>query len=615
MVSFWRLLGVVALLLAALGPARPARAAGEFYIVIAKDEQRLYMAQGDPQSPSSSDVFKKFPVTTGALWTLKGLETPSGVFTVVDKTNNPVQGGYDFTNTGDVTLTPYFMRLNVPNRSGIGIHTYTGRTLDIWRFGTPGGETTHGCIAGPPQDVIPMYKQYVQVGKTRVWIVETASEAFKDLKPRALPTTTQVNGMQWEAMQSPTKEQFYSVSMVRSDLGWAVSGDVTVENGKYVWWSTIYKWDGRTWSSQGRYPYWIHSIRMLNENEGWAVGENYMAGLRYLNGKWTKVDRPIPRVPYMSDVAVFSPNDALIAGGGGEMFRWDGKQWKVVIAPEVMKTVRSLSMVDPQTGWAAGGGWDTRTKVTIPLIARMQNGKWSLDESPVDQLFYGVHALSASDAWAVGSGGAIIHWNGSAWQQVKSPITARLSSISMIGPNDGWIVGDEKGVALHWDGKAWTGVRLPVDQKFYSISTLKDGTAVAVGSGGSIIRLVKAEGPAAAPPVQPTTAPGAAQPTPAAPSQPSEPYAGTPVATAASTAVPAEGGEQLQPTQPAAGGVSAPVEAPPTAEAGASVAPTAPAASPAASATSGGSGPSKLLLGAGGIAVLLLAGLVVLARR
>lgn len=253
---FWRGLVLMMLVLGSLAPAAGVLAqGGEHYIVVVKDEQRLYLAQGDPQSPKATDVIDKFPVNTGGIWLQFGLETPSGFFTVASKSNNPVQGGYSYAGNGDVVLTPYFMRLNIPNRGGIGIHTYEGRNLDLGRFGVPGGQTTHGCISGAPEDIIPLYKNYVEPGRTRVWVVDHASEAFKDVPAVPAPEITEVNGQAWKVMKSPTKEQFLSVDMVRPDLGWAISGDAYVEGTEYKWNTHVYRYDGKAWKLETTLPY------------------------------------------------------------------------------------------------------------------------------------------------------------------------------------------------------------------------------------------------------------------------------------------------------------------------------------------------------------------------
>lgn len=519
------------LLASVLAQTAAARAQGQSYIVVVKDEQRLYLAQGDPQTPRKTDVIKDFPVTTGALWTQKGLETPSGYYTIIEKSNSPVQGGYDFSDTGDVTLTPYFMRLDVPNRGGIGIHTYTGRTLDLWRFGVPGGQTTHGCIAGPAEQIIDLYKNYVRPGRTKVWIVDHASEAFKDIPAPEKPEHTEVDGKVWRAVESPTEEQFYGVDLVDADTGWAISGDATFNGDKYGWKSNIYRWDGETWTREATVPQWLHGIDMLDESEGWTVGQNFMGGLHRVDGEWVKVppsDIETDEI-YVSDVQALAPDNAWTAGGSGEIWHWNGVEFELNYSPEIMKTIRSLSMLDARTGWMVGGGWDTTTdeKATIPMIGRLDGDTWVSTESPVTELWYGVDTVAEDDAWAVGSGGAIIRWDGEEWQSVRSPTTARLSDVEMISARDGWAVGDEKGVALHWDGRTWEPVRLPVDAKFYEITVTEDGAAMAVGQGGAIIELVDAARAAAEakPIAEPTAEPAEPQLTPETQTVPDEPYA------------------------------------------------------------------------------------------
>jgi hypothetical protein len=91
-------------------------------------------------------------------------------------------------------------------------------------------------------------------------------------------------------------------------------------------------------------------------------------------------------------------------------------------------------------------------------------------------LLNGVSAVSASDAWAVGTDGSghglIVHWNGSTWKQVPSPNNGGvdiLSAVAATSASDAWAVGgestssDPSGVTLivHWNGSAWKQVPSP----------------------------------------------------------------------------------------------------------------------------------------------------------
>ena len=108
---------------------------------------------------------------------------------------------------------------------------------------------------------------------------------------------------------------------------------------------------------------------------------------------------------------------------------------------------------------------------------------------------YRVSAVSASDAWAVGTVGnpsqpLIVHWDGTRWSKVTSPnvSTAELSGVSMVSAADGWAVGTNFSgpIALieHWDGTGWTQVPPPPISGFgsslrgVSMVSATDGFAV-----------------------------------------------------------------------------------------------------------------------------------------
>lgn len=88
----------------------------------------------------------------------------------------------------------------------------------------------------------------------------------------------------------------------------------------------------------------------------------------------------------------------------------------------------------------------------------------------------GVAAVSASNAWAVGSTGSqaaekvlMLHWNGKSWARLTSPKilvgAGALSAVTVVSAKDAWAVGTTSGaigsghaLILHWNGKAWSRV-------------------------------------------------------------------------------------------------------------------------------------------------------------
>jgi hypothetical protein len=113
----------------------------------------------------------------------------------------------------------------------------------------------------------------------------------------------------------------------------------------------------------------------------------------------------------------------------------------------------------PGTESAARGGACSWTRVPSPNAGTADNG------------LSGVAALSATDAWAVGSrvGSSGLfktlteRWNGASWSVVASPnvgtFNNHLDDVSAVASDDVWAVGAHDGDAgvliEHWDGSSW----------------------------------------------------------------------------------------------------------------------------------------------------------------
>ena len=112
--------------------------------------------------------------------------------------------------------------------------------------------------------------------------------------------------------------------------------------------------------------------------------------------------------------------------------------------------------------------------------------------------FYGVSALSATDAWAVGltwSGfgsyeSFTAHWDGAQWTRVPSPnpdYDPVLRGVAALASNNVWAVGTVNGDALilHWDGTQWAQSPVPdfgTDYTFlYGVAAVDANNVWAVG--------------------------------------------------------------------------------------------------------------------------------------
>jgi hypothetical protein len=131
------------------------------------------------------------------------------------------------------------------------------------------------------------------------------------------------------------------------------------------------------------------------------------------------------------------------------------------------------------SAWAVGYRFNGTARQT--LIERWNGTSWAVENSPDpggnanDNWLFGVSALSAQNAWAVGfySDGTldhtlIEHWNGTSWTQVPGPDPACIpgdviNSVTAISPADVWAVGsvtdcftlNASAAAFHWNGTSW----------------------------------------------------------------------------------------------------------------------------------------------------------------
>lgn len=118
---------------------------------------------------------------------------------------------------------------------------------------------------------------------------------------------------------------------------------------------------------------------------------------------------------------------------------------------------------------------------------RTPSGWWWENPLPQGNTLYGVWGSSETDIWAVGEGGAIVHYDGYVWSSRRSPVTKALRAVHG-SAGQVWAVGDE-GTVLHlkpdgtWE-RVLHGQRVP--GALHAVHVTK-GTVYAAGEGGVIL--------------------------------------------------------------------------------------------------------------------------------
>ena len=119
--------------------------------------------------------------------------------------------------------------------------------------------------------------------------------------------------------------------------------------------------------------------------------------------------------------------------------------------------LRGLSVLPDGEAWAVGSGG---------LILHEQDNVWTQQKSPTSNELSNVAMLSPAEGWAVGDQ-SILHYHQGVWTQV--PTTYHLlTAITMISPEEGWIVGGDS-LILHYTQGIWTKIPAPPADYFSTV--------------------------------------------------------------------------------------------------------------------------------------------------
>jgi hypothetical protein len=211
----------------------------------------------------------------------------------------------------------------------------------------------------------------------------------------------------------------------------------------------------------------LQDVAATSGTDAWAVGSTGRGPLvLHWNGTaWTRTQLPTtvaPGVPWVAAVAATSSATWAVVstrtGRSLRLVRWNGRQWgDVVVTPEIGMRygINSLAATSATNVWAIGGSG---------AILHWNGRRWTCALTK-DNL-RSVSTSSADNAWAVGFSGygtwaVAWHWNGHSWKQVMTPQLGPVNSLQDVAviPRSGgaWAVGSTNHgtLMLHWNGTAW----------------------------------------------------------------------------------------------------------------------------------------------------------------
>ena len=137
------------------------------------------------------------------------------------------------------------------------------------------------------------------------------------------------------------------------------------------------------------------------------------------------------------------------------------------VADPAVGRLDAVAATSATNAWAVGTGGSFPDQTALVLH---WDGKSSTPQhSSGGGGLQGVSALSAQMAWAVGSTARgrdlVLQWNGTTWQRVAVRFPGALLAVAARSARDAWAVGLSRGLRpqiLHWNGHAWKRLRVRV---------------------------------------------------------------------------------------------------------------------------------------------------------
>jgi len=286
---------------------------------------------------------------------------------------------------------------------------------------------------------------------------------------------------------------FNDVTAVSATDGWAVSG-----NGNGV----VHRYNGTRWNLfaspdllDGGANNWavLSGVDAASANTAFAVGNaaasngsgRSAVALRWNGSAWSRLSVPRPAGTNTSFTAVkaLSGGDVWAVGVTSVSsvamtfaMHYNGTGWTRTPTPSPGTRNNAVTAVDAASAndvWAVGYSLNLPygNRIRQSMILHWNGTAWSQLPSPNSgsTFLYDVAAVSATDAWAVGSssstGAFVARWNGSTWHTAPSPPLASLQSVTARSANDVWVAGGTASGApavAHWTGGGWSVTPVPV---------------------------------------------------------------------------------------------------------------------------------------------------------
>jgi hypothetical protein len=274
------------------------------------------------------------------------------------------------------------------------------------------------------------------------------------------------DGSTWSAMELPVLPSGDEPGPWLLDIWGSSANDVyAVGSG-----GAVLHYDGTGWTATIAGESDLESVWGISESELYAVSNRF-------EDAPSCFDPPCPENGVFS--SVFSSDGATWSEMNVIENRWVRSLWGV--SGDALFAVGSFVEL-----WEEGGMGGIREYRTI---LRHNGTAWSsmIDETTPGTLS-DLWGSSENDVYAVGSGGAILHFDGSVWTEMTSGTTEDLFAVWGVS-SAGVVAVGAGGVILRFDGVSWTPTASGSASRISDVWGSSAGDFVAVGEGGLILHL------------------------------------------------------------------------------------------------------------------------------
>lgn len=272
------------------------------------------------------------------------------------------------------------------------------------------------------------------------------------------------NGTLWSALPSGTERPLFGAA--RLDAGELLA---VGEHGELVRFSG----DARHVLSHGvmrnHLALWGDGVQL------WSVGDQVA---RRAQERWSVLERPSDRSLY----GVWGDDSGLWAvGTAGTVVRIEDGTPRVVDVPAAKDTWLRAVWGAGSSVWLVGHGGLTMTNA---------GGGFLAIDTKVKSNLVDVWGDAEDHFWAVGDGGIVLRWDGSAWLKVPTGamggVVTNLRAVWGSGKDDVWVVGVESTI-LHWDGKRFEQQSRGLTYSLNDVWGTAKNDVYAVGTSGVVL--------------------------------------------------------------------------------------------------------------------------------